>query len=409
MTNKPPQGAPVRVGVIGLGGAGSGMTSRFARSPLFEVAAAADIDTDLMARFGADFPDVTAYTNAEGVCEQKDVDLVYVGTPNRFHVEHACMALAAGKHVLVEKPMSFNLEDADAMIDAADRAGRLLAVNVKHSFEPRIEKVAEYVRTGEFGKFRMLHNWRYADWLYRPRTQEELTPQLGGGILWRQGPHQLDIFRTIGGGLIRSIRGNVDTWDPSRRVTGAYTAYVTFENGAIGTAVYSGYDHYESRELVFGTLDDEDDWYGEARRELASHDYSVEWEEAAASAERYGGDRRAIPGGTLGHRLTATGGNAGGGWVLNGPMIASFDNADVKLSAAGLAVYGNEGRYEVPLPRADGITTRLESIYDAISNGTPLRADGRWGKATVEALIALEASSDQAAEVRLEHQVPFVL
>ena len=409
MTSTQQGGAPLRVGVVGLGGAGSGMTSRFARHPRFTLAAAADIDEELLDRFRGDFPGVPAYANAEGVCAQGDLDLVYVATPNRFHAEHACMALSAGKNVLVEKPMTFTLHDADAMIEAADRSGKLLAVNVKHSFEPRVEKVAEYVRSGELGRFRMLHNWRYADWLYRPRTAEELTPEWGGGILWRQGPHQLDIFRAIGGGIIRSVRANVDVWDPSRHVNGAYTAYVTFEGGAVGTAVYSGYDHYESRELVFGTLDDDDSWYGEARRELASHEDSAAWEEAAARAERYGGDRRTLPGGTLGHRLTSTGGQSSGGWVLNGPMIASFDDADVKLSARGLAVYGNDGRREVPLESADGIGTRLASLYDAVSDGRPLRADGRWGKATIEVLLAIESSSTEEAEVRLQHQVASVL
>ena len=121
MTSTQQGRAPLRVGVVGLGGAGSGMTSRFARHPWFTLAAAADIDEVLLGRFRVDFPGVPAYANAEGVCPQGDLDLVYIATPNRFHAEHACMALSAGKHVLVEKPMTFTLHDADAMIEAADR------------------------------------------------------------------------------------------------------------------------------------------------------------------------------------------------------------------------------------------------------------------------------------------------
>jgi phthalate 4,5-cis-dihydrodiol dehydrogenase len=196
------RGTIVRVGLIGLGGAGSGMTARFARDPRYRVVAAADIDTELLERFQRDFPDAAALTSAEGLCAREDVDLVYIGTPNRFHSDHARLAFANRKHVLIEKPMTITLADADEMIGAAESNGVLLGVNVKHSFEPRIQKLSEFARTGEYGQFRMLHHWRYADWLYRPRTPEELRPDWSGGLVWRQGPHQFDIFRTIGGGQV---------------------------------------------------------------------------------------------------------------------------------------------------------------------------------------------------------------
>ena len=100
----------------------------------------------------------------------------------------------------------------------------LLGVNVKHSFEPRVLKLRALAQSGELGRLRMIHSWRYVDWLYRPRTRDELTPGWGAGILWRQGPHHFDFLRTIGGGMLRSVRGNCQILDPARRVTGAYTA-----------------------------------------------------------------------------------------------------------------------------------------------------------------------------------------
>jgi phthalate 4,5-cis-dihydrodiol dehydrogenase len=399
--------ALIRVGLIGLGGAGSGMTSRFARDPRYRVAAAADVDTELLARFQNDFPDAAAFTNAEGLCERNDVDLVYIGTPNRFHSEHARMASGNRKHVLIEKPMTLTLEDADEMIATAEHNGVLLGVNVKHSFEPRIQKLSEFARTGEHGQFRMLHHWRYADWLYRPRTPEELTPELGGGLVWRQGPHQFDIFRTIAGGLVRSIHGNVAVWDPARRVAGAYTAFVQFQDGAVGTAVYSGYDHYESSEMVLGPIDAPDAEFAEARREFRRHGESVEWETSAARAERYGGNRESSAGGAAARRAGANRPSGGGGWILHGPLIASFDHADVKLSAGGLLVFGDDGRWEIPMHEArDGIAGRLDTFYDAIVHDKPLAADGRWGKATLEVLLALEESSKTGGDVALKHQVP---
>ena len=133
----------------------------------------------------------------EALCDDPQVDTVYIATPNQFHTAHALLSLERGKHALVEKPMVLTLEDADRLIETAARHKVQLMVNVKHSFEPRIRQIREMVETGEPGRLRMLHFWYYSDWLYRPRPSEKLDPSLGDGVTWRQGPHQFDIIRTI--------------------------------------------------------------------------------------------------------------------------------------------------------------------------------------------------------------------
>jgi phthalate 4,5-cis-dihydrodiol dehydrogenase len=382
------------------------MIGKFDKNPGYKVAAAADVDAEIIGHFKRNYPDAAAFSSAEDLCASNTVDMVYIGTPNRFHREHAVMALSSGKHALVEKPMTVSLEEADAMIEAADRGGVLLGVNVKHSFEPRIQKLREFTRTGEFGELQMMHHWRYQDWLYRPRTPEELTPEWGGGILWRQGGHQLDLLRTIGLGLVHSVRGSAKVWDPNRRVPGAHSAYFEFESGATGTCVYSGHDHYDTNELVYGfepgELDDPDS-YAQARRELRAHGSSAEWETAAARAERYGGGRQ-----TEGApaRPVRPG---GGGWILGGPLVVSYDQADVKLSPNGLMVYGDEKQWEIPLitPGQDGRDFRLNAFHDAIVTGAPLQCDGRWGRATVEMLLAIDKSGQERREIQLQHQVAY--
>ena len=395
----------MRVGVIGLGGAAGQMIPKFHRNPHFKVAAAADIDAEILDRFKRDFPEGETYPSAEGLCASKNVDFVYISTPNRFHRDHAVMALQAGKHVLVEKPMAVSLEESAAMVAAADRSGVLLGVNVKHSFEPRVQKLLEFTKSGEFGALRMLHHWRYQDWLYRPRTGEELTPEWGGGILWRQGGHQLDLLRTIGLGMVRSVRGSAMVWDPARRVHGAHTAYLEFESGAACTLVYSGHDHYDSNELVYGFKADEPgnpDRYARARRELRSHDSSAEWEAEAARSERYGGPR-----GTREETVEEL--RPTGGWIIGGPLVASYEHADIKFSPAGLVIYGDDKQWEMPLLTRgeDGRDFRLNAFYDAIVTGHPLECDGRWGMATVEVLLAIEQSGRERREVLLKHQVAY--
>jgi phthalate 4,5-cis-dihydrodiol dehydrogenase len=252
----------------------------------------------------------------------------------------------------------------------------------------------------------MIHNWRFADWLYRPRGPEEITPGFGNGILWRQGPHQFDIVRTIGGGLVRGLRGVSQVFDPARRVAGAFTAFLEFENGCCATVVQSGYDHFSSRNMVVGfdgakPLDDPST-YGSARRTLIGQADSAAWERSASAAERYGGGRRnAAAKGTSGRQPNS--------WIMGGPLVASFERGDVRLSAKGLIVDGDTRQWEIPIdPGWDGRDGRLRNLYEAIVHRRPLMADGRWGKATQEVLIAVEQSSEQRAEVRLSHQIAAV-
>ena len=73
------------VGVIGLGGASLAMIPKFVQNPNFRIAAAADIDAEIMDRFGNDFPNAESYHEAAKLCASRNVDLVYIATPNRFH------------------------------------------------------------------------------------------------------------------------------------------------------------------------------------------------------------------------------------------------------------------------------------------------------------------------------------
>jgi phthalate 4,5-cis-dihydrodiol dehydrogenase len=389
------------VGVIGLGGASLAMIPKFVQNPNFRIAAAADIDTEIMERFRKDFPVAESYDNAARLCASRNVDLVYIATPNRFHAEHAAMALENKKHVLIEKPMAIDMAGAEQMSATAKRNGVLLGVNVKHSFEPRVLRLREMTRNGELGRLRMINSWRFVDWLYRPRTTEELTPELGGGILWRQGAHHFDFIRTIAGGMVRSLRGTADIWDPNRRVPGCYSAYLDFEDGTIATVVCNGYDHFNSIEFVQREFSVAPANHAKARRELRAAP-DIDWETRAAREERYGGSR------TSSNEPQPA--QPSLGWIMGGPLIASFDKADVRITPRGLMVYGDDELYEIELrvKGVDGRDGRINTFYDAIVRGRPLPANGAWGVATLEVLLAIEESGRTRKEVFLGHQVPTV-
>ena len=392
-------GVTLRVGVVGLGGGASDMIPAFVQHPHIELIAAADIDPGQLEKFHSEFRGET-YQSAEALCASSNVDAVYIATPNQFHTTHALLALERGKHVLVEKPMTLTLEDADIMIEAAERHGVQLLVNVKHSFDPYIVKIREIVESGELGQLRMLNYWYFSDWLYRPRTAEELNPSLGGGVTWRQGPHQFDLLRTIAGGVVRSVRAMTGMWDARRPVVGCHAAYLEFEDGTAATAVYSGYDHFNSRELTFGVGEArpavESSAYAQARRTLRQL-ASGEAETTLKRAQRYGGARR-VAGATP--RRSA-------GWVLGGPLIVTFDRGDVRLTPGSLRVYSDEDTWEIPIStETDGRHGIVKQLYEAVVNGRRPCADGRWGKATVEVVLAVLASAQERREVFLAHQVP---
>lgn len=383
----------LKLGIIGLGGGASQMIPTFDNHPHISLVAAADLDQELLDTFHRTFQGAT-FLSAADLCQCSEVDAVYIATPNQFHTEHAVMALEHRKHVLVEKPMTLHLDDAERMIDTAARHGMQLAVNVKHSFEPRIRQIREIVRSGELGQLRMLHSWYFNDWLYSPRTAEELNPDLGGGVPWRQGPHQIDILRTIAGGLVRSVRAMTGVWDARRPVAGAYTSFLEFEDGTVATAVYSGHDHFNSKALTY-QVDTGAAWtappYAKARKALRQAG-SAAVETALKRARRFGGASQVS--------------NQPAPWILGGPLIVSFDKGDVRLTPKGLLVYGEDDMWEMAIPAdTDGRDGVVKQFYDAVVHGTRPANDGLWGKATLEVLLALLQSGKERREVFLSHQV----
>jgi phthalate 4,5-cis-dihydrodiol dehydrogenase len=378
------------------------MLPAFARHSRVSVTAAADIDQEQLDKFRTQY-EVETFLSAEAICQSPNVDVVYIATPNQFHTEHALTAIENKKHVYMEKPMTLTLEEADVMIQAAERNGVQLAVNVKHSYEPRIRKIREMVVSEELGKLRMINYWYYNDWLYSPRTAEELTPELGGGVPWRQGPHQFDILRTIAGGLVRSVRAMTGVWDETRPVPGCYSSFLEFENGVVATAVYSGYDHFSSRELTY-RVDEGDSWpdppiYARARTALREAG-SKEAETALKRDRRFGGTNRDASGAAPGQRRPTP-------WILGGPLVASFDKGDVRLTPNGLMVYGEDEKREITLPNTpDGRDGIIEEVYQAVVNDRRPANDGHWGKATLEVLLALFQSSKERREIQMSHQVP---
>jgi 1,5-anhydro-D-fructose reductase (1,5-anhydro-D-mannitol-forming) len=125
-----------------------------------------------------------------------DVDAVYISSRNAQHAEHAVAAARAGKHVLLEKPMALTLADADAVIDAADRAGVVLAVNHHLPGSPLHSKARRLVRDGRIGK---LCSARVNHAVLLPENLREwrLASTAGGGVVFDITVHDASVLNAL--------------------------------------------------------------------------------------------------------------------------------------------------------------------------------------------------------------------
>lgn len=392
-------GSQVRLGVCGLGRAFMLMLPTLVRDRRFALVAAATPDEAERARFVREFGGRTHATMAE-LSADAGIDAIYVASPHQFHAEHALQAIAAGKHLLVEKPLAVSLADGKAMVEAARAAGIHLVVGPSHSFDRPILEAHALIRSGAVGRVRMIQALNYTDFLYRPRRPEELVTSEGGGVVFSQAVHQIDIVRLLGGGLVRSVTAHTGDWDKQRRTEGAYAALMAFEDGAFASLTYSGYARFDSDELCggFGELGapKAPDSYGKARRALRSL-ASPEEEAALKRTRSYGGEAAASG------RDTLPPAHEHFGFVM-----VSCERADLRPFPDRLMIYGDAEIREQPIVPPD-IPRRavMDELYAAVAENRPPSHDGAWGLASLEICHGILRSAAERREIPMTLQVPY--
>src|SRR5260221_5377040 len=280
----------IGIGAAGLGRAFSLMAPTLAADSRVKLVAAADPRAEARRQFEIDFGGRT-YATVEELCADSSVEVAYIATPHQFHAEQSRIAFKAGRHALVEKPMALTLDECRSMIEAAHQARRHLVVGHSHSFDAPIALTRKLIESGEYGRLKMITALIFTDFLYRPRRPEELDTARGGGVVYNQAAHQVDIVRLLGGGRLKSVRAQTGTWDGSRPTEGAYSALLTFEEGAFASITYSGYAHFDSDEFTGwigeGGQRNDPHAYGAARRMLSGNEMQVK------NARNYGGPKYA--------------------------------------------------------------------------------------------------------------------
>jgi phthalate 4,5-cis-dihydrodiol dehydrogenase len=375
----------IRIGIVGMGAAGWAFVPAIRGNPAFDLAAIVEPDAAMRETAVAETGAV-GHADLPSMLADRSLDAVYIATPTELHPDHVAQVCAAKKHVLTEKPMAIRLDQAEAMIEAAAHACVVLQVGHSHSYDLPIARMREIVTSGQLGRVRMIHTWNFTAWMARPRRAAEFEVAQGGGVTYRQGAHQVDILRLIGGGLVKSVRASMFDWDASRRSIGAHTIYLNFADGAAATAVYNGYGRFSGTELVGGV----GEWGDVTKpREAKSVAALSPEQELAAKRQRA---RTAIP--------------------VDAPhqphfglTLVSCERGDIRQSPDGLLVYSDTGREAVALPNDK--TPRdlvIEEFAQAIA-GKPTTHTGRWGLANLEVCTAAIESSRTGKEIELQHQV----
>lgn len=203
----------LRIAIVGTGHRSWAHIQVLKALPEFEIVALADItpaNLDHAATLIGGKP--AMYSDYKKMlAEQKDLDGVIVITPNFLHAEVTVAALSHGINVLSEKPMATSVEDANRMIAAAEKSGKILQIGQQNRFNPVYVKMSELVRAGEIGDVKFVtggifrgdwyaKSWKYTDPKTQVATNWRYLSHTAGSSLMEDGIHEIDILH----GLIHS-------------------------------------------------------------------------------------------------------------------------------------------------------------------------------------------------------------
>lgn len=184
----------IRFGFIGAGAIAHVSAKSVQSHENAEVLAVHDPNQQRMEELSKEFNIPKQYDTAEAFFNDKDIDAVYIGVPNKFHAPLALQAIAAGKHVILDKPFALNMNEAREVADAARKSGKLFTLGMNLRYKDDSQKIHSLVQQGVLGD--IYHAKAY--WLRRsgiPRMgtwfgNKELA---GGGALLDIGVHLLDL------------------------------------------------------------------------------------------------------------------------------------------------------------------------------------------------------------------------
>jgi predicted dehydrogenase len=239
----------IRFGILGCARiCRRGMIEGLRASGAAELVAIASRRAETARDWALEFTIPRHYTSYEGLIDDKSVDAVYIPLANELHAEFTLKAAAAGKHVLCEKPLAINVDEAAEMVDACRQAGVVLMEAFMWRHHPRVRHACKMIAAGELGELRLVkmdfsfqidrHDWR-------------LNPEQGGGALFDLGCYGINAARLF----TRKEPAEVSGWALAHSTGVDMTAgfVLRFASGAIALIDCSFECPYRNRLEVVGT------------------------------------------------------------------------------------------------------------------------------------------------------------
>lgn len=337
---------------IGFGIVGGGMIGAVQAAAIEQINGAQLLavcgrDEKRTAEFAAKFG-IAGYTDYDKFLQHPGLQIVNICTPSGTHAELGVRAAEAGKHVLVEKPIEINLERADALIAACDKADVKLGVIFQSRFLPAVQRIKQAIDEGRLGKLMLgdaLVKWYRAPEYYAPGSWRGTLKMDGGGALINQAIHTIDLLCWMMGPAESAFAMKAALRYPHIEAEDTLVGTVKFHNGALGVV-------------------------------------------QAATSAKPGFKRRLEISGERGSIILD--GDAISVWAIDGEDANLGEAEQLTDGSANPAAISNEGHRR-----------QIEDMMHAVIENRPPMIDGREGRKSLELVVALYAAANEDKPVKL--------
>lgn len=226
----------LRIGLLGAAKiAPSAIVAPMKETPEAALVAVAARSVERAREFAAKHGVPRVHDSYDAMIADPDIDALYIPLPNGLHGQWAIKALRAGKHVLCEKPIAANAEEAQAMADAAREAGKVLMEAFHYRYHPLAQRMVDIIASGELGEIRHVHtNMCFPLPLF---NDIRYNFSLAGGAMMDAGCYAVHMARTLGGPDPEVLSAVPQLRDPN--VDRAMETQLRFKSGATGTVSVS--------------------------------------------------------------------------------------------------------------------------------------------------------------------------
>ena len=225
----------VNIGIIGVGGMGQGHAESMKKVRESKLVAVCDFDENRAKMVGEKYG-VKWFTDYRELIDSGIAEAVIVATPHYFHPEISVYAMNKGLHVLSEKPISVTVSQADTMVEAAKRTGKVFSVMYQmrnRGVFIAAKKLIDEGKLGEIKRTLLVNPWYRSQAYYDSATWRATWKGEGGGVLINQAPHMIDIFTWLAG-LPKRFEAKVRTRLHNIEVEDEAATLLEYENGAWG-------------------------------------------------------------------------------------------------------------------------------------------------------------------------------